>query len=337
MKNKFSIIVPVYNGESHIKKCIDTLLKQTYNDFEIIIINDGSTDDTKSVLTKFYAKNLKVKIVNTSNKGVSFARNLGINQSSGQYLLFVDADDELSINALKYLSIMLNKKDRDLILFGFSLTGDNNRKNDTSILKSIANQNTDCKMNILKSILSTKNNILGYVWRAVYSLDFIKKNNIFFETHLKISEDYLFLLQSVEHSNNLFVITEEFYKYNLGETSMSNKFVPTLLNDMVWVNNWIESNILTVYPQFFVGFNCLVANTYIRYVQNAIRNKEENFMLKYREIKLNKRKYNFQRSINQVIFHLDKFDFKSKIGVILFRIHLDIVYELLFNIKERKN
>lgn len=336
MTKQFSIVVPVYNGEGHIKKSIDTLLKQDYDNYEIIIINDGSTDGTENILNEFYKSDSRIKIINNMNKGVSFSRNLGIQESSGEYILFLDSDDEFAKDALKLLSEIVNREKPDLLLFGFSVTGDDSRKNDTTTLKSLERSDSDQKRNVLKSMLSTKNNILGYVWRGAYSTDFLKTNNIYFEQTLKISEDFLFLIQCVNLSKNLSILSDELYQYKLGESSMSNKFIPSLLEDMVWVNDWIGSNIVSVYPEFLMGYRYLVANTYIRYVQNTIRNKDKTFVLRYREIQENKIKYQFQPIMNQAICHLKEFDFKSKIAIVLFKFHLDLIYEVLFEIKERR-
>ena len=91
-KYKFSIIVPVYNVENYVDKCIKSILNQTYKNYEVIIINDGSTDNSLNIINK-YKNNKKIKIITQKNKGLSNARNNGMKMATGDYLLFIDSDD----------------------------------------------------------------------------------------------------------------------------------------------------------------------------------------------------------------------------------------------------
>lgn len=100
---KFSIIIPVYNVEKYLKKCIDSVLNQTYQDFEIIIVNDGSTDNSSQILNN-YKDNDKIIIINQSNHGLSYSRNKGVEKSSGEYILFLDSDDYYEIKLLETLN-----------------------------------------------------------------------------------------------------------------------------------------------------------------------------------------------------------------------------------------
>ena len=96
----FSVIIPVYNDEIYIKECLDSLKKQTFKNFEIICINDGSTDETQRVLETYALKFPKYKIINQENKGLSIARNNGLKEAVGEYIYFVDSDDVLKENTL---------------------------------------------------------------------------------------------------------------------------------------------------------------------------------------------------------------------------------------------
>ena len=98
---KVSVIVPVYNVEKYLNKCLDSLINQTFNDFEIIIINDGSPDDSKQIIEKYKSKyNDFIKVINQSNQGLSASRNNGLKIASGAYIMFADSDDYLELNML---------------------------------------------------------------------------------------------------------------------------------------------------------------------------------------------------------------------------------------------
>ena len=101
-KPLFSIIVPVYNTEKYLKKCLESIVNQTFDDYEVIIVNDGSTDGSEKILEQ-YKQNEKIKIVKEKNQGLSVARNTGVDKSSGNYLLFIDSDDYIELNLLEEL------------------------------------------------------------------------------------------------------------------------------------------------------------------------------------------------------------------------------------------
>lgn len=331
-----SIIVPVYNGQTHIGKCIASLLNQTYINIEIIVVNDGSTDKTKEIISEWAAKHKRVVVINKENEGVSVARNIGLKVAKGDYILFVDSDDNLKVSAVEELIAQVNESFCDMVLFGFSVRGDINRKNDTAALEGLALFASDeVKMKIIKSLISTRDNIYGYIWRAMYYRKMLTENNVVFPSGIKISEDYMFLLNAVSCASNVLVVTDEYYIYNLGEASMSKKYIPTLLQDMNYVNKWMLENIVCNNEELLLGYYCCVSNTYLRYVQNTMRNEKSSFFMKINEISGNKHKYGFQKFIRQVWNKPRSFDLKSLLAMFLFRFHLDCVYGLLFEIKEK--
>ena len=107
-----SVIINVFNGEKYIKKCLESIINQTYKDIEIVIVNDGSTDDTKKIIESY--KDKRIKLINQENMGLSLSRNVGIDNSKGDYLYFVDVDDYLEKDALEYLYNLMIKYDADI-------------------------------------------------------------------------------------------------------------------------------------------------------------------------------------------------------------------------------
>ena len=126
MNIKFSIIIPAYNAENSIQKSIDSILNQTYNNYEIIVVNDGSTDNTINLIEK----NSKIKIINQKNLGVSSARNTGIENAKGDFIAFIDADDYIEKNYLEEFNNIIEKYNPDLIICGI------NESNNSKIFKS---------------------------------------------------------------------------------------------------------------------------------------------------------------------------------------------------------
>ena len=116
MNLKVSVIIPAYNAENDIEHCIESIISQTYKNTEIIIVNDGSKDNTKKILEKLNNKYENIIIINQKNNGVSASRNAGINMASGDYLMFVDSDDFLENIAIEHL---LKNKENDLVLANY--------------------------------------------------------------------------------------------------------------------------------------------------------------------------------------------------------------------------
>lgn len=129
---KFSVIVPVYNVEKYLANCLDSILKQTYNDFEIVIVNDGSPDNSQQIIDE-YAKNHpeKIKAYVKENGGLSDARNFGIERATGEYLMFIDSDDYISLGLLEALNHKLCEKAVDVIRFSAQVVFENGEKGET--------------------------------------------------------------------------------------------------------------------------------------------------------------------------------------------------------------
>lgn len=125
---KFSIIIPVYNTEKYIEKCLNSIVNQSFSDFEVIVINDGSTDNSEKIIDVFCSKYKFITKYNKENGGLSDARNYGISKSKGDYLIFVDSDDYIDKNLLFELNKTIEYKKYDLIKFGYNLIYENETK-----------------------------------------------------------------------------------------------------------------------------------------------------------------------------------------------------------------
>lgn len=126
---KFSLIVPVYNTEKYLEKCLNSIINQTFDDYEVIVVNDGSTDNSEKIIDDFCNKYTNIKKLNKENGGLSDARNKGISVAEGEYLLFIDSDDYIENNLLYNINDIIKEKDYDLIKFGYDLVYENKIEN----------------------------------------------------------------------------------------------------------------------------------------------------------------------------------------------------------------
>lgn len=214
---KFSIIVPVYKVEKYISNCIESILTQSYKNFELILINDGSPDKCGEICDKYADKDKRIKVIHKKNGGVSSARNIGIQNANGEYIWFVDSDDWIEENALLILFEKIKYNNPDLIIFNSKMI----KKNNVIINKfnvdnyELINMNT----NEFFNKYYFKYNIGFELWNKLYKKDIITENNIYFSDEETIGEDLLFNLYYYEHINNYLYIKDILYNYLSREDS----------------------------------------------------------------------------------------------------------------------
>ena len=210
---KVSIIVPVYNVEKYIKKCLDSLVNQTLQDIEIIVVNDGSPDNSQKIIDKYVKKYpKKVKSYIKENGGLGSARNYGIEKATSDYLMFVDSDDYIELNMAELLYDKVNKTNTDLAICGLFSVNEDYEIIDTS---SFIN-NEICKNN-LKYILF--NNVS--VWNRIYKKEIIIKNSLEFRSGIWY-EDIDFVLKYLTLAQKVELVDVPLYNYLIRSGSIMN-------------------------------------------------------------------------------------------------------------------
>lgn len=180
-----SIIVPIYNAQKYIEKCIDSLINQTKKELEFILINDGSTDNTEEIIKKY--KDKRIKYFNNENQGIGKTRNFGIDKSKGKYIMFLDSDDYLEKTACEKLYKKITKDDLDIVVCNFYKV--KNKNLEKVEIKHFSNTTLDKNKNLLLDINLSP-------WNKIYKRELIKNNNLKFEEDLKY-EDAPFVIESL--------------------------------------------------------------------------------------------------------------------------------------------
>lgn len=247
----FSVIIPVYNSEKYIIECVDSIKKQTFLDFELILINDGSTDKSLDVIKKLSEEDERMIIVNQKNKGVSSSRNAGLRIAKGDYIIFMDSDDLIDSDYLSYAQSELLKSNYDLIIFNYQ----------TRKFAEEVSKGEHIKENQLLDFKSIKENIYYYVdnglatpiWNKIYKRSLIENYSLKFDESLNISEDALFNYKFLNHSKNIFLSKEAFYIYHIRfEESLTTKFKVNQFHMLMKTNNYLfeygkdNSNLLKI-------------------------------------------------------------------------------------------
>lgn len=182
---KFSIIVPVYNVEKYVIKCLESIQHQIYENYEVIIVNDGSLDNSEKIIKRFIKNNSKFKYYKKENGGLSDARNYGVQFAVGDYLLFIDSDDYINSELLEKLASILQKKNYDIIRYEAKIVNENG---EFLSFPNMPKVTTEDKYSILKAIIE-QHCMVEPSWLYAYNLKFWNKHHFQFEIG-KIHEDY---------------------------------------------------------------------------------------------------------------------------------------------------
>ena len=213
-----SIIVPVYNAEKTIKKCIDSILAQTYRNFELILINDGSRDSSLNILKEYENTDERIVVISQENSGVSVARNKGIDSAKGDYIIFVDSDDYIRENALEVLKGEIEKNSKlDMVISGFCMIKNNEEKFYSNLLENKNFNNLDFLLN------EKLFNFISTPWGKIYKAKIIKDNNIRFNEALSLGEDTIFVLEYLKYIQEIKFIKENLFFINETQGSLSRR------------------------------------------------------------------------------------------------------------------
>lgn len=227
--NLISVIVPVYNIEKYVKRCIDSILKQTYQNLEIIIVDDGSTDSSPDICDSYMDQ--RVRVIHKSNGGLGFARNSGLEIATGEYITFVDGDDEIQENHIEKMVQQLVIKEADTCICGYSRICQNRKIPYVNVFSGKTFEGNDILKYVLPRMLGNepgkKDNIEMSVCMQLFSNEIIRVNNIKFPSERDyISEDLVFDFIYYQHCKKVTISDGISYFYYDNPGSLTTKYNP---------------------------------------------------------------------------------------------------------------
>jgi glycosyltransferase involved in cell wall biosynthesis len=220
---KISCIVPVYNASKYLNQCVDSILNQTYSNFELLLINDGSTDNSGEICDLKASSDERIQVYHIKNKGVSSARNTGIKESKGEYICFIDSDDWINQNTFLEIFKNLINNNTDFVIWGMKLRYANYAKE-----LNVPNCNYYSKLDDIRLLL-VKIDLAGLLespCNKLYSNIIIKKNNLFFDEEVSYLEDMKFNCNYIQKINSISSINNPFYNYRkeINSSSLSKNY-----------------------------------------------------------------------------------------------------------------
>ena len=322
---KISVVILAYNVEKYIDRCIQSILNQNNKFFELIIINDGSTDGTKEKINK-YANNREVSIINKENSGVNNCRKLGLDLAKGKYVLFVDGDDWLEKDSIKILRNKITD-DSDVIVFNANIAFENNKKEP---LKCYLGD----KQDYIKDIMVDK--FKPTFWCKLYKVEFLKKNHIKFY-NLNYAEDLCTNIDVLISNPKITVIDDVIYNYYQRAGSLTKGSIKKRKDIMISIDNIYSSLIKKqYYEKYKDAYEYLIY--YHLFYNILIRTKEWDAhayelysFFKDKNIKCLKNHYIRKHILSQntpLVLKILIFNFNSRLGI-----EYEKIREKLVNIK----
>lgn len=209
---KVSIIVPVYNVEKYLAKCLDSIINQTYKNIEIICVNDGSTDNSFGILKDYAQKDGRIKIINRENGGLSVARNSGLEVATGEYCYFIDPDDWIELYTIEKLVKIITTHDVDVVVHSAENISENDSCSETAQICQDWIDSYSKPNGIYDVPIGIKKEIPIVTWNKLYKMNIMDKFHCRFPEGL-VNEDELFVWEYMIHCKNYYYVDEKLYNY----------------------------------------------------------------------------------------------------------------------------
>lgn len=267
MSSLVSIIIPVYKSETFLPKCIESCCKQTYKNIEIILVNDGSPDNSPAICTNYASSDPRIKVINKDNTGVSDTRNTGIRNARGTFITFVDSDDWIMPETIEKLVSLQNKHNLDLVTGGMKI-----HRNGILSSTQLPTNELISETNNIAQHLTDDNKLKFYRTPCckLYKRELINKYHLLFDTSLKINEDFVFVLSYLSICKTIGTCAYGFYNYNHIFTSQKMRHYELHDLQKQWSLNLFQ---FEVYKNYFIETDTYSSNKNMiyAYLINRIR------------------------------------------------------------------
>lgn len=285
-KDLISVVIPAYNAEVYIGRCLGSIQKQTYNNLEIIVVDDGSSDNTAQIVQDVKKKDHRVRLIKKENEGVSAARNDGVAAASGKYVYFIDSDDFVDSFIIEKLYQAINSK-AQLSVCGFTTVFMDKEDAPFSLYEKIS-------MISIKQYLEKMSQYLysvyyGSLWNKMYLTEIIKENKLEFRKDISLAEDFIFNLDYLQYVKTVTMLPECMYYYYQGnEESLTKRSDPWYIWEMAKIR---LKYCMDKYDEMNMSLKCrknintMIANELVGPTYDIINNKKWNRKQTIEELK----------------------------------------------------
>lgn len=260
---KISVVVPIYKSEKYISACIESVLAQSYTNFELLLVDDGSPDNCGQICDSYAKKDARIRVIHQKNQGVSATRNNGIHAARGKYIVFVDSDDTIDSEYLNVLFDEISSDEFDCVVCGYRVCYPK-RSSDVCFEKDVAIYDVRKNERLITKIYDQK--LLNSPWNKIYKKEYITE---YFDSSIAMGEDLVFNLHYFSKISNVKVISKALYNYMIHSGSAVTTYKPNRMNDVIKMNNYL----LDFYSNTFVEATCRadVVNRCLREIDGLYR------------------------------------------------------------------
>lgn len=232
-----SIIVAVYKAEAYLHRCVDSLLVQTFTDFEILLIDDGSPDRSGEICDEYATKDSRIRVIHKENGGVSSARQCGIDNARGEYTIHADPDDWVEPDMLEELYKKAKEENADMVICDFYMNYSDGKQ---KIWKQ-----KPSSLNSRQVLQETIQRQQGSCWNKLIRRSYYEQHSIRFEYGINLGEDLLFIVKCLSHNPKIIYLGKAFYHYrrNYGKESYTNTLRVENFNQMIQILNWLKNHL----------------------------------------------------------------------------------------------
>ena len=280
-----SVIVPVYNTESYLKKCIESIINQTFRNIEIILVDDGSTDTSAEILADYALRDNRIIVIHQENQGLSAARNAGMRSAKGEYIMFVDSDDWIKKDMVECLLKNIEESKSQAVFCNYITVRDGEEIPCEGILEYKVYQSDEVSKII--SNMFGGGRYYSSIWRGIYEREVIENSNIYFQ-NLQFAEDLNFNLEYLLNCSRVKIIKDELYYYRVNSTSalqsLKNKVdeiqkVPYEIYSLITKYNCLEKYSVEMLSELSLTVKRLfdINNKYSNFKVNAANFRKWNF------------------------------------------------------------
>lgn len=329
---KFSILVPVYNVAPYLKQCIESVLSQSYKDYELILTNDGSTDESPEICKAYAEKDDRIVYFNKQNEGLLLTRRFAIHHARGEYILFLDSDDYWESNLLSVVSLELEKNPVDMLLYRFKRVRDDGTVFcvDNGVFEDRTYFDKDNKEIFIKRFVQDSR--LNHMWTKCVKREIIDVDTDYSAYKDKYGEDLLQSIALIRNANSILYLDAVLTNYRLSLTGSGRNFRTKYIEDYEYIRGYVHNSLLEMQVSEDV-----MQSFYVRYITGMVSLLSSQAMVS--------RYPNYERIINDVasyqtyklaIKHLSLNSFTKRRDIFYFRLMRDRRYYVMYVVEHIK-
>lgn len=303
---KISIIVPVYKVEQYIRRCLDSIVNQTFTDWECILVDDGSPDNSGKICDEYAEKDDRFRVFHQENAGVSAARNKGLDEARGEWISFVDSDDWVEKEMLKMMCSCAEQNKAEVVICGSAIVNENKTKEILKLKDGWLNMPQDYEWHF------------NAPWGKLYSKNIIDMYNVKFPLGITLAEDLYFVFNILLYAKKIYGTTRKYYNYFENLNSVTKLLSEKNIQDEIWVIDEIERNLIKMNGN----------NEWFKWLDQKKIATKDHYVFQMKPIRCDLWRKTYQ-SLN--ICSLKKVNLKRKVLYALILMHCDIFVKWLIH------